>query len=332
MGSLWGAAGTLVDFLAIGVAGVRSGGVFAKRASVAGSLADRVAARRVRIQRELPLRRRGRPVIRAEVAIDTAEGVHTTFYDQYRQPDRASVQGLLVYHHGLGETPYDLSFAKTLLSPEPVPRVDLIAIKSTHRGALWGASRPVLSDAACWVDMLANSMAVAGHIGERFRGEYPATALSGVSLGGIVAMGVLALGDRYDLYQPLLAGPDVPAHLRESPFAWFVRRDALTYMDEERTFTGLDFRAVVARHKERVRFTVGEYDTVFRLERFRAFAATAEVPYTVIPYAHVLGGLSGGVLRAIILQNLGELFERQAAPPSPPFLLTGPGAQVKGYS
>jgi len=317
VGSLWGAAGTLVDYLAIGLAGVRSGGVFARRASVVGTLADRVAARRVRIQREVPLRRRGEPLLRTEVAIDTGEGVHPTFYDQYRQPDRGSVQGLLVFHHGLGETPYDLSFARTFLSPTPLPRVDLMAIKSTHRGALWGASRPVLSDAACWLNMLANSMALAGHIGERFRGEYPALALSGVSLGGIVAMGVLALRDRYDLYQPLLAGPDVPAHLRESPFAWFARRGALTRMSEEPAFIGLDFRAVMARHKARVRFTVGEYDTVFRLARFQAFAGTAEVPYTIIPYAHVLGGLSGGVLRAIILRNLAELFERPAAPPSP---------------
>ncbi len=313
MGSFRGACGKLVDALVIGLACLQSKSVFGRRASVAGTLPGRIAARRVHIRQEYPVRRWGRSVLRAEVAIETLEGTTATFYDRYLQPDRATVKGLLVYHHGLGESPYDFGFARTLLRPEPLPHVDLIAIKSTYRGAFWGSSHRVLSDAACWLDMIADSIAVAGHIGERFRSEYQVMSVSGVSLGGIVTMGTLADCDRYDLYLPMLVGPDVPAHLRESPFSWYIRRDVLDRMTEEQTFADLDFRTVVARHSERVRFAVGEYDTVFRFDRFRAFAATTAVQYAVIPQAHVLGGLNGKGLRAIIVQNLEEWLRRLPA-------------------
>ncbi|MGH7143579.1 MAG: hypothetical protein ACREJ2_05515 [Planctomycetota bacterium] len=308
-----GTLGRWIDYLVIGMACWKVGGVFSRNAKFKADLRERIDARTVRPIEQAGLRQRQMNFTRHRVAIESDRGRQETFYDFYRRRAGGSnhVDGgdrggsprprvLMIYHHGMGEVPHDHTFANLFLSDDPLAGVDLVTMKATYHPPhlVPEPNDMYLADASFWVEMVADSVAVAESIAVSRRSEYDGIFLGGISLGGVVTLAALAHRDCFDLYHPMMVGPNLPAQLRHSLFMRFTSPQVVRSLEGDRDLAALNFQAAVEQHAERVHLIAGEFDPVFRIEPIRALAAALPaLTVDVLPYAHIAGCLAGELLR-----------------------------------
>jgi hypothetical protein len=250
------------------------------------------------------------------VAIESDRMRQETFYDFYpgssvhgRPVNCARPRVLAVYHHGMGEYPHDITFERTLLGNDPLVGVDLIALKATYHHPLLVPSRnhAFLADATCWIEMMADSVALAGYLADRHRARYDGLFMSGISLGGIITLATLAYRDCFDLYQPMMAGPDLPEHLRQSLFVHFTKGAAVASLEQDRDLLSLNFVAAVEKNLDRVQFLAAEHDPVFRVDLLRELAKRLpDLRLEVLPFAHIPGCMAGEQLQCRLFHRWRE--------------------------
>ncbi|HTL52318.1 MAG TPA: hypothetical protein VL860_07090 [Planctomycetota bacterium] len=306
-----GSLGKIIDYMIIGLACWKVGGVFSKNARLTTHLGERIATRTVTPLSENLLHRHGLPMTRYQVAIEAAGGSRQeTFYDFYARPRSNARNGapriLMLYHHGMGELPHDYTFHNLFFGSDPMVGADLVALKATYHPPhlIPTPDSAYLADAACWIEMMADSVALAGHIARRHRQDYDGVFLGGISLGGIIALAALAYDDCFDLYHPMMVGPNLPEQLRMSLFMHFTRADVVASLEHDRELEALNFLPAVEQHASRVHLIVGEHDPVFRIAPIRLLAERLpELRLEVLPHAHITGCLAGEPIRVALFRR-----------------------------
>lgn len=311
-----GSLGQCVDYLIIGLACWKVGGVFSKNSRLTAGLGERIAVRRVRELAQQSLHNRQSTFTRHHVAIESDRGYQETVYDFYARPREPRVgptatapRALMVYHHGMGELPHDYTFHNLFFGADPIVGVDLIAMKATYHPPhlIPTPDAAYLADAACWIEMMADSVALVGYLADRHRSRYEGLFLGGISLGGIITLATLTYLDRFDLYHPMMAGPNLPEHLRQSLFIHFTSAEAAAALDRDPDLESLNFVGAVAHNLNRVQILAAEFDPVFRVGLLRQLAQ--ELPglrLEVMPYAHITGCLAAEELRQRLFRRWRE--------------------------
>lgn len=128
-------------------------------------------------------------------------------------------QTLVVYHHGLKETPHDGS-ARLILGDRALrDRIDWVAIKEPHHDAAANVFGRLLASERSFADALFSSVFAARAVAAYFRPHYRHIILAGMSMGGVIALVEQTIGFVFDLALPIMAGPHLASVLLRSSFA-----------------------------------------------------------------------------------------------------------------
>ncbi len=318
---MWGFLARNIDVAFARVIGRLGRGYF--RASTAADLArpleERlagIAARRVSFQPDRP------PATGAShcrVQVDRADASLATVCDFHRTgPDHRL---LVVYHHGLGEFPYDWSFRWIFLRPSardlPADYVCVCATGSSSRHVM---THVPMASIGAYMEMLCDSVAIAAAVAERYRSEYSHVALAGTSLGGIVALLEAATTRRFDLNVSFLGGTDLLDVILHTSFASLISRRFLNLCRASRPSDDDRLALLVRNAQDRIAMINGTYDDYFRIDRIRSLWASCPRMLTrEIPFGHISGSMAGNVLRREFIAAL-RARGLVPGPPSPPAL------------
>ncbi|GIW73209.1 MAG: hypothetical protein KatS3mg102_2751 [Planctomycetota bacterium] len=245
-------------------------------------------------------------------------GTRTCFELRRVAPARGEVDTLLVHHHGLGETRHTLLPRLLAACPPLRGRLDWIALKAVGHESAAQVAR-LISDRTRFMWAMAASVAIAGRIAERLRARYRWIVFSGVSMGGLIALGTAAFArPGYDAYVPIAAGPDLADVLFRSALARgyqqrFRRREERApwrwHLDLARPLAGGTGGAPI-------RPLLGRYDRVFRLEpQLRAYERIRRARVAVVDRGHLTAPASVPLLARHIAAVLQELKAQAQAPP-----------------
>ncbi|RMG12495.1 MAG: hypothetical protein D6731_13665 [Planctomycetota bacterium] len=227
---------------------------------------------------------------RERVPVSLPWSEEETFFDRFpASSPRADT--LLVYHHGLGETPHALVPRLLRLSRTLRERCDVIAIKGPHHMRFRDVGTKLTRDFPSFVRCLAASAALVGEIAAQSRGRYLHRAVCGVSMGGVIALLEASHRSRYDLYVPFVAGPDLRDVVLRSSFARTIQG---RWLREARRASWIEVLDLSARLRgasgSPLRPLLARSDRLFRWEAQRsAYARVPRARVTQTPGGHLSG-------------------------------------------
>jgi hypothetical protein len=209
---------------------------------------------------------------------------------------------VVVYHHGLAELPYDKLFRAIFRAHAPVD-AHLVAIRAPFHRSWLDLSRG-LSTLERFMAMCAVSVRLVEAI--RFRlitHGAQGCLVTGMSLGGFVALTHHLVYGAADGYLPLLAGPDLAHVMLDTHFRRFLAPQALTQPALIRQ--RLDLRqAFQNSNSTRVFPLLARYDLDMLYAHHRACYVDSKVPVVTIDRGHTTGALTFATLRQHILTHL----------------------------
>lgn len=258
----------------------------------------------------------GRPA-RVPVALPAAGGA--TFFDWLparRAPGAPPPDTLVVFHHGLGEVPHDTVPRLVRLHPA-LGRLDWAVLKALHHESPRATSARFTRDLAGFARALVASAATARAIANAQRARYRRLVFVGVSLGGLVGQ-VEGLADpRFDLYVPIVSGPDLRDVLLRSSFARTVQAGFRRRARAAPWLAELDLSARLARvpaDGPPLRPLLARADGLFRLgPQTAAWARVPRARVTTCAGGHLTGVANlYGVARH--LQACLDELDRRRAP------------------
>jgi hypothetical protein len=239
------------------------------------------------------------PVLRWPTRLDRPERVEvrlpalglTSFLDFH--PARSGrADTLWVYHHGLGEIPHD-ALARALHRARPLAeRCDLICLKAPFHDSGARVAERFLACRTGFARYLAGQVATAKQVARTLGDRYRFLALSGVSMGGIIALGESAYDSDFDLTVPVVAGPCLYDVLLESSFRRNVAPGFLRAEQKApwRRILDLDDRLRAGSDGPPIRPLLARNDRLFRLDaQMRGFAGCARARVTVCEGGHITG-------------------------------------------
>lgn len=209
---------------------------------------------------------------------------------------------LLVYHHGIGEMPYDKSFRGIFPRRLPIP-AHLVAVRAPfHR--TWLDLIPGLATLHTFLALCAVSVRLIESLRCLFvaRGAQ-GCLVAGTSLGGFLSLIHHLTYGSAQAYVPLLAGPDIAHVMLSSHFQRLLAPQALAHAAHIQTL--LDFRqAFAATPTQRVFPLLARYDLDMLYAHHATCYADSGVPVVTIDRGHLTGSLAFAALRTHLLTCL----------------------------
>jgi hypothetical protein len=217
---------------------------------------------------------------------------------------------VLIYHHGLGEIPYDHTFRG--IFPRRVP-VDahLVVVRAPYHRNHIECSRG-LATLSRFLAMCAVSVTLMEAVRLTFLARGAQRCLvAGISFGGFLTLlHHLAYGTA-GCYAPLLAGPDLSSTLLSTPCRRFLAPQALA--QPAVLSASLDFRqALRASDTGRIFPLLARHDLWMPCAHNQAEYAASGVPVTLIDRGHMTGSWAFAGLRAHLLALLDALVRDEA--------------------
>jgi hypothetical protein len=215
---------------------------------------------------------------------------------------------VLIYHHGIAEMPYDRSF-RGIFGWRGI-EAHLVALQAPFHRTWWTVGRG-LSTVGHFMAMCAVSIAMMEAVQRQFQ-DYGAShsLISGLSLGGFLAlMHHLHIGTA-NRYAPLLAGPDIAHTMLETPFARLLTPEARAQIEHIQSL--LDFRrAFQASDTRRIFPLLARYDLDMPYHHLHPCYLDRQVPTVILERGHITGSMAFAALRRHLLSCLEPL--RQTA-------------------
>jgi hypothetical protein len=212
---------------------------------------------------------------------------------------------VLVYHHGIGEMPYDKSFRGIFPRRVPIP-AHLVAVRAPfHR--TWLDLIPGLATLHTFLALCAVSIRLIESLRCLFvaRGAQ-GCLVAGTSLGGFLSLMHHLMYGSAQAYVPLLAGPDIAHVMLSGHFQRFLAPQACAHPAHIQTL--LDFRQAFAAHQtQRVFPLLARYDLDMLYAHHAACYAASAVPVVTINRGHITGSLAFAALRTHLLTCLRTL-------------------------
>jgi hypothetical protein len=290
-----------VDRLYIGVMSRLVPPVF-RRGSTSAPLQDHLAAAELRIP----------PLVADRLCTLTARSLAGDVQAGFRwRPASRAGRPVLIYHHGLGEIPYDHTFRWIFPRRTPVD-AHLVAIRAPYHRSYVDCCRG-LASLDRFLAMCAVSLALTEGIRQAFveRGAQ-GSIVAGISLGGFVTLLHHLTYGTAGRYAPQMAGPDLAHTLLSTPCRGFLARQALARPEHIRAC--LDFRQTFRpRDTQRVLPLLARHDLWMPFAHHRAAYAAGGVPVAAIDRGHMTGSWAFAGLRAHLLSVLRSLCEADAA-------------------
>jgi hypothetical protein len=293
-----------VDRLYIGVMRRLVPRVF-RRGSVSAPLQDHLAAVQLRMP---PLVTAGRYSVTARTMVgDVEAGLRW-------RPASSANRPVLIFHHGLGEIPYDHTFRFVFRRRTPVD-AHLVAIRAPFHRSHVDCCRG-LASLSRFLTMCAVSVALIEAVRRTIeeRGAR-GSVVAGISFGGFLTLLHHLTYGTATCYAPLLAGPDLAHTLLSTPCRGFLSRKARIEPDHLQDC--LDFRkGFSARDAQRVFPLLARHDLWMPFDHHQAVYAASGVPVTVINRGHMTGSWAFATMRAHLLAVLGGLDTGNPAEPA----------------
>lgn len=220
-------------------------------------------------------------------------------------PARGEADTLVVYHHGLGEIPHHRLPRLLFLNRELRQRCDLLALRAIHHESWPRVRDRLLVDIHEFCQALAASAAMAKTAARERGAGYRHLVMCGVSMGGVVSL-VESLEPSFDLYVPIIAGPDLLDVMLRSGFSRVIQRRFRQVEGPKRWLQDFDLTSWLQSAESRpLRPILARDDRLFRYAIQKdAYASLPGARITTMEGAHFTGALnipvvSGHLRRAI---------------------------------
>jgi hypothetical protein len=227
------------------------------------------------------------------------------------RPASTAARPVLIFHHGLGEIPYDHTFRWMFRRGTPAD-AHLVAVRAPFHRSYIDCCRGLAS-----LDRFLAMCAVSVTLIEAIRRASvergaQGSVVAGISLGGFVALLHHLTYGSASRYAPLMAGPDLAHTLLSTPCRGFLAAQALA--QPERLPACLDFRqAFQASDAQRVMPLLARYDLWMPCAFHQAGYAAKGVPVATIDRGHMTSSWAFAGLRRHLLSVLRTLPEAEAA-------------------
>jgi hypothetical protein len=221
------------------------------------------------------------------------------------RPASSATRPVLIFHHGLGENPYDHTFRWIFRRRVPVD-AHLVAIRAPFHRSYIDCCRG-LASLDRFMAMCAVSVTLIEAVRQRLveRGAR-GSIIAGISLGGFVTLLHHLTCGTANCYAPLMAGPDLAHPLLSTPCRRLVAPQALAQPDH--ITACLDFRrAFQASDAQRVVPLLARHDLWMPYAHHQAVYAAKGVPVVPIDRGHMTGSWAFARLRDHLLARLREL-------------------------
>jgi hypothetical protein len=209
---------------------------------------------------------------------------------------------VLIYHHGLGEIPYDQTFRRIFPRRTPID-AHLVVVRAPFHGSYIDCSRG-LATLSQFMAMCAVSVTLIEAVRLAFveRGAR-GCVVAGISLGGFVALLHHLTYGSASCYAPQLAGPDLAHTLLSTPCRRFLQAQVGAQPGD--LPARLDFRAAFrASDTQHILPLLGRYDLWMPFAYHDAEYSARGVPVTPIDRGHMTGSWAFSALRAHLLAGL----------------------------
>ncbi len=254
---------------------------------------------------------------RTRVRVDLPAMGQRTFFDLFRakteRPDT-----LVVYHHGLGEIPHDIVMRTMRAGSRALrSRCDVVCVKGLHHKSWPTVNGKLVADRNVLVRSLVASASLVRAIAKDRRADYEHLIMCGISMGGVITLIESSREPRFDLYVPLLAGPNLPDVLLHSGFSrtvqsrWLKRErkagwnSTLDMTDRLSTCEGPPILPLLARS-----------DRLFRVgEQQKSYARVPRANVTLCDGGHITAAVRVDVLGRHLLGAIGA--HRWSPAPAP---------------
>lgn len=239
---------------------------------------------------------------RYRLTADTLAGPLTCGY-RVRLGSRPDLP-VLIYHHGIAEMPYDKSFCGIFGGR----KIDahLVALQAPFHHTWWTVSKG-LTTISRFMAMCAVSIAMMEAVRRRFQdyGTSPCL-ISGLSLGGFLALMHHVHVGTANRYAPLLAGPDLAHTMLYTPFGRLLTSEARAQTEHVRSLLDLRqaFQASDTRH---IFPLLARYDLHMPYHHLHPCYLDSQVPMVILSRGHITGSLSYRALRHHLLSCLEPL-------------------------
>lgn len=234
------------------------------------------------------------------VYLNTPEGEICCRVKVHLAPDPAAP--LLIYHHGLGEYPYDSSWRR-LFAESPPPSLHRVLVQAPYHTSWASPLSEGFRRLQSIYQMLAGSLRIMALVQDFFENQgSPSTILAGVSWGGITSLVYEGQFQRVRAVVPMLASPNIAqsildiAHLVGRPLS-IAPGDLLAHLD----FTPV-YRQIGNGH---VYPLLGRHDLFFRWEHHAPLFR--ERPLVTVPGSHLTNLWQIGPLRQHLYRVLAAV-------------------------
>ncbi len=316
---MWGPIARILDVGVAYVAARRYGRFFGAttEADYGGSLYDQLRARLVHEARLTPLpdgsasppaseRGRRTPPTRAHtIQIDRGGEIVETTCNFYARGHHGRT--LIVYHHGMGEVPNEISFRRLLLRRRgPDLPADLICYHATgHRSPRDVGQQ--LATLTGFATLVGDSLMGVRAIARAYRRHYQRVVYVGVSLGGIVGIVESALSASFDLNVSLIAHLDLVHCITETGFRHMVDPAFLAHCPRDVMRAGVDADRLLEAAQRRLVVINGIHDDYFRIELARAqWERFGRIARYEIPHGHISACAATRAVKRTLLTALHE--------------------------
>ncbi len=221
---------------------------------------------------------------------------------------------VLIYHHGIAEMPYDKSF-RGIFGWRHIDAHLVVLQAPFHR--TWLTVGKGLTTLSRFMAMCAVSIAMMEAVRRLFY-DYgaPHGLISGISLGGFLALMHHVHIGTADGYAPLLAGPDIAHTMLETPFSRLLAPEARAQSEHIRSL--LDFRqAFQASDTGRVFPLLARYDLDMPYPHLHPCYHTNQVPTATLSRGHITGSVAFAALRNHLLSCLEPFMQPAPAGEQP---------------
>ncbi len=249
--------------------------------------------------------RRSLPTAIGRIAVDRGGTVVESGFDYYARGHRGRT--LIVYHHGLGEIPHDLSFRWILLRDSgPNLPADLICCQATgHRS--YRQVNETLAHLSGFATLVGDGMMTMRAIARAFRHHYNRVVCLGASLGGLVTIAEAALSASYDLNISLIAHLDLVEVMRDTVFRRLIDSEFRACCPWEIVRPGIDAERLVREAQRRLVMINGTHDMYFRVERARElWAQFKDIDHYELPHGHISMGMAPRLIKRTLIDILSN--------------------------